>query len=313
MVFLLTVLDSSPGSLFTLVNLPKMFLISAKKNINSLDSSNAIYLDRKQILCLGVFVQVVKGQAIMPEDAEHNAGMRFAIHICGCLESHAHICRGLESMGLVLHHAPTASAARPMLAKYLYDLVLIHFDTAGPDTLEICSSVRRSNPNAIVMVLMDRPRIAVEKQLFKCGVSDVVAGLQCDDTVLIERIKARLSTARSRRSRADVVRLNGTTVDFARREVWRKGTIHRLPGILADLLRYFVDNADHAVSRRELQRSSIWADSICTPADEGGNTFDVNVGKLRKIIEADPSHPEIIKSVRGVGWKLESGLLERGE
>jgi DNA-binding response OmpR family regulator len=71
-----------------------------------------------------------------------------------------------------------------------------------------------------------------------------------------------------------------------------------------------VENADHVVSREELQQSPIWLDSVCTPARQGGKTFDVNIGKLRKIIESDPHKPRIIVSVRGVGWKLTSELLQ---
>jgi DNA-binding response OmpR family regulator len=105
------------------------------------------------------------------------------------------------------------------------------------------------------------------------------------------------------------IRLKDTLVDFERREVRCNGTVRRLPGILADLLKYFVDNPDRIISRSELFGSYIWADSICTPASEGGKTFDVNVSKLRKIIEADPVRPQIIESVRGLGWKLATGVI----
>ncbi len=101
-------------------------------------------------------------------------------------------------------------------------------------------------------------------------------------------------------------------MDFDRREVCRDHTIHQLPGILADLLKYFIENADHVISREELQRSPIWLDSVCTPAKHGGKTFDVNISKLRKIIESEPQRPKIIVSVRGIGWKLACDVLQQG-
>ena len=120
----------------------------------------------------------------------------------------------------------------------------------------------------------------------------------------MRRLRARLDNSKSLELPDGVFHLNGTTVDLARREVFCHGMVRPLRGILSDLLKYFLDNPGRVISRQELQDSPIWADSICTPAEEGGKTFDVNISKLRRIIELDPSHPQIIQSVRGVGWKL---------
>jgi len=135
-------------------------------------------------------------------------------------------------------------------------------------------------------------------------VHDVVVAQQVSSQVLIKRIRTRLQNGRLGWSRRNRFKLKDTLVDLDRREVCREGIVRQLPGILADLLKYFLDNPERVISRKELSQSYIWADSVCTPADQGGRTFDVNVSKLRKIIEPDPSRPQIIKSVRGIGWKL---------
>ena len=105
------------------------------------------------------------------------------------------------------------------------------------------------------------------------------------------------------------IRLKDTIVDFDRREVWCNGITQRLPGILADLLKYFLENPERIISRDELLNCYIWSDSICSSAEEGGKTFDVNMSKLRKIIETHPTKPQIIQSVRGEGWKLAKDLI----
>lgn len=158
---------------------------------------------------------------------------------------------------------------------------------------------------SLLIVLMSQPEFTLEGQLYDWGADDVVVGPQASPLLLCKRIQARLRQTKSASQNVDgVVILGPLTIDFQRREVTRNGRVHDIPAILADLLHYFLQNPERAISRDELMNSSIWADSICTPAEDGGKTFDVNISRLRKIIEVNPSKPQIIKTVRGIGWKL---------
>ena len=174
-----------------------------------------------------------------------------------------------------------------------------------------CMLVRLASAHTILIALMPDTKINIEQQLFDCGVNDVVVGRQTCTAVLIRRIQSHLKNGRLSPwlQTNNTMRLNGTLVDFDRREVWCNGAIRPLPGILPDLLKYFLDNPDRIISREELKNSHIWADSICSSPDDGGKTFDVHISKLRKIIETNPSMPKIIKSVRGIGWKLAQDLF----
>jgi DNA-binding response OmpR family regulator len=188
---------------------------------------------------------------------------------------------------------------------------LIRFETAPErEVLQFCSQFRLRNLHAVLLVIGDALEPALEERLFDHGVNDVVNARQSSASALAKRIRAHLHTLSLVQSCPQRVRLGDSVVDFERREVLRASTVRRLPGILADLLKYFVENVDHVVSREELEQSPIWLDSVCTPATQGGKTFDVNIGKLRKIIEPDPHRPRIIVSVRGVGWKLASEFLQ---
>jgi DNA-binding response OmpR family regulator len=161
------------------------------------------------------------------------------------------------------------------------------------------------------MVLMAKTNLDIEERLFGCGADDVVAGRQTSASVLTKRIQAHLRYNRLSWPRSNVVELRDTVVDLARRQVQRNGSIRRLPGMLTDLLKYFLDNPDRVISRQELAKSSLWADSICTPPEEGGRAMDVSIGKLRRIIEHDPRRPQIITAVRGIGWKLGKDHVRR--
>jgi two-component system response regulator RegX3 len=200
--------------------------------------------------------------------------------------------------------------AREFVSGRFYCFLLIRYETAPEDEiLRFCSCFRSRNPRALVMVFADVLDAALEERLFDHGANDVVNVRQSSPPALAKRIRSHLQTTGVLQPCPARVRLGDALVDFDRREVLRERTVHRLPGILADLLRYLIENADHIITREELQQSPIWLDSICTPATQGGKTFDVNIGKLRKIIEPDPHQPRIIVSVRGVGWKLAPELL----
>ncbi|MFH1613714.1 MAG: response regulator transcription factor [Planctomycetota bacterium] len=230
--------------------------------------------------------------------------LQMALHIDHNYQRQTHIRRHLETLGFKVHRASSTSTAWKFARGNRYRLVLMHFETTGSDVFEFCSFLRAGCAETILIVLMRSAKIAVIEKLFDYGANDVVTGAEASARILTKRICAHLFRNRTALYKNGTVRLRNTIVDFHRREVWCNGTIRKLRGISADLLKYFLDNPNRPVSREELLHCHIWADSVCSSAREGGKTFDMHVGKLRKIIEPDPTRPQIITSVRGVGWKL---------
>lgn len=248
----------------------------------------------------------------MPEHFMHKDA---ALHIDSNLQRQKNLCRNLKHLGLEVHKVSTSEQGKEMITRRQYRLVLIHSQAIKKDIIDLCSFIRTGCSYSIIIVMMGKPKIQTEEKLFDCGVNDVVTGKQAANRVLTKRIKAHLSNIKcpSLLLQNNSVRLKDTIVDFKRREVLCNGKIRELTGILGDLLKYFIDNRKRAISRDELLNSPIWSDSICSSATDGGKTFDVNIGKLRKIIEPDPSKPQIIISVRGVGWKLAPDVAEQIE
>jgi DNA-binding response OmpR family regulator len=227
-----------------------------------------------------------------------------ALHVDHNRQRRGHLRRRLEPLGFELHPARNLEAAKRMVKKHYFCLAVLNFQTAGPEIFRFSCSLRSSSAETIVIVLMSEPRIGVEAQLFECGVNDVVAGPHARAEILTKRISVRVTSSGSFWFSERVVRLKNTLVNLDRREAWCAGVLRPLPGVLLPLLRHFLDNPNRVISRAELAQSHIWADSICSAAQDGGKTFDVSISKLRKIIEPDPTHPQIIEAVRGVGWRL---------
>lgn len=214
----------------------------------------------------------------------------------------------LESLGLRVHVARGYRKTVELCLKLQPNILIVQYgrNAEAKGFREVARQLRAESEGPLLLiVLMSQPELTLEGQLYDWGVDDVVVGPQASPLLLCKRIQARLRQIKlASQGACSVVILGPLTIDFQRREVTRNGRVYEIPAILADLLRYFVQNPERAISRDELMNSSIWADSICTSAADGGKTFDVNIGRLRKIIEVDPSRPQIIKTVRGIGWKL---------
>ena len=234
---------------------------------------------------------------------------RFALHVDDDDERQVYVWEDLQSLGFQLHHAPGPEAARDMIRQNAYRLVVMQMETMGGEIYPFCSEMREIDPHAVLIALMRKFSVSVEERLFECGINDVVSGQHASARVLMKRIRAHLINSGWGLPQK-TVRIGDAVFDIERREISRCGVVYALPGMLADLLKYFVDNANRVISRDELKASPLWSDSICTGPEDGGRTFDVQVSRLRRIIEADPLKPEIIASVRGIGWKLSARVME---
>ena len=89
------------------------------------------------------------------------------------------------------------------------------------------------------------------------------------------------------------------TVDLDRREVLRRGEEITLPARLFDLLVYFMRNRGYVLTRDQLLEK-VWGYDF-----EGDYAHvDVHIRWLRERIEDDPANPQLIQTVRGVGYRF---------
>jgi DNA-binding response OmpR family regulator len=114
---------------------------------------------------------------------------------------------------------------------------------------------------------------------------------------LMARIRAVL-----RRSSPDarkIAHFADTEVDFERRIVTRKGDELKLTPAEYNLLCYFVQNADRALTR-DMILNSVWGYEFFPNT----RTVDAHVVKLRQKLEPDPNTPKHFLTVHGVGYRF---------
>ncbi|MGA1449115.1 MAG: MtrAB system response regulator MtrA [Candidatus Nanopelagicales bacterium] len=173
------------------------------------------------------------------------------------------------------------------------DLVLLDLMLPGIDGIEVCKLIRNESGVPIVMLTARGDTL------------DIVHGLEsgADDYIvkpfkpkeLIARIKARL---RNEPSFIETLTLGDLIIDLAGHKVSRNNQEISLTPLEFDLLAALAKKPWHVFTREQLL-TEVW--NYRHPADT--RLVNVHVQRLRAKIERDPDNPQIVMTVRGVGYK----------
>ena len=173
------------------------------------------------------------------------------------------------------------------------DLVLLDIMLPGIDGIEVCKQIRAESMVPIVMLTA------------KGETADVVKGLEfgADDYIvkpfqpgeLIARIKTRLRRVPSSTA---ALNLGEVSIDFVAHEVRRDGQVIALTRLEFDLLAALAREPGRVFTRDALL-SEVWGYRQTSDT----RLVNVHVQLLRSKIERDPDNPELVLTVRGVGYR----------
>ena len=110
---------------------------------------------------------------------------------------------------------------------------------------------------------------------------------------------ARESDAAKPQAENDTVIINGRTIDFDNLELKNGAETIRLTLMEARLLRYLIENEGKPVSRKTILEE-VWD----LHEDTDTRAIDNFIVRLRKYLETDSSKPQILQTVRGVGYRF---------
>jgi two-component system, OmpR family, response regulator MtrA len=204
--------------------------------------------------------------------------------------------RGLRNAGFDVRTAATGDDGLERFRADRPDLVVLDVMLPGRDGLEVCRAIRASSAVPVVMLTARSDTI------------DVVVGLEAgaDDYVtkpfempeLVARVRAALRRATRTDPSDDVFRLGPVRVDVAAHTVERADERIELTPTEFRLLVELGRHAGNVLSREQLL-DRVWGYDYLGDS----RLVDAAVQRLRAKIEPEPSHPRVIETVRGVGYR----------
>lgn len=201
--------------------------------------------------------------------------------------------RFLSSNGFRVTEASDAASARSFMRGLSFDLVLLDVMMPGESGLSLARDLKATRPVPICMLtaLTDaEDRISG----LEAGVDDYVSK-PFEPRELLLRIKNILRRGQAPNPARDDIRMGPCVFNITRGELKRDEDCVKLTERERDLMRLFANRIGNPVPRHELSSD-----------DSTGSerAIDVQINRLRRKIETDPSNPVYLQTVRGKGYIL---------
>ncbi len=207
----------------------------------------------------------------------------------------------LEQEGYQVTVQEDCPSALKVLEEQTFDLCLLDLTLPGGSGYDVCRRVKELGDTPVIFLT------AMDDEV------NVVMGLDmgADDYItkpfrvreLLSRIRSVLRRAHRGGENLHQLTIGSLTVNTQEARVWKRGEEVFLTALEYRLLLTFLNHPGQVLTRSQLLEG-IWDVAGDFVND---NTLTVYIKRLREKLEDNPQAPQIIKTVRGVGYKLERG------
>jgi len=191
--------------------------------------------------------------------------------------------------------------AEQTVADKQFDLILLDLMLPKISGEQLCKKWRRDGLQTPIIMLTAKGQENERVEGLNIGADDYIT-----KPFSLEELLARINAILRR---TDPARAVGRSFAFADLEVdvpalkvKRDGKEIDISKREAAIIQFFAANPNRVISREELYKE-VWDETM---TEIGTRTMDMHIAKLRSKIEADTAEPQIIKTVRGAGYKYET-------
>jgi DNA-binding response OmpR family regulator len=197
---------------------------------------------------------------------------------------------GLRKKGYAVESVSTGEEALALLPAFDPDLMVVNAASMRTSGKRICRALHAKVAGVPLLLIIETQRATPSDTS-----ADVILALPFTARKLINRIKPLLPGDGNNLLHTGVIRL-----DMERKRVRCQGREATLTPRMALLLKIFMDHPGEVLERGQLFRD-VWN----TEYTGDTRTLDVHISWLRQALEVDPRRPVYLKTIRGVGYRLD--------
>ncbi|MFN8384891.1 MAG: response regulator transcription factor [Anaerolineales bacterium] len=195
----------------------------------------------------------------------------------------------LQKKGFDIRLYQNGSQAASKLKQINPAVVVVNAASLRSAGTRICLSLRKKDSKVPIILILKKEK-AVDKSL-----ADAVLVLPFTAQKLVNRIKALMPGDGN-----NLVNVGPIRLDIEHRRVKSLGKNTKLTPRLITLLHILMDKHGEVVERESLFKK-VWETNYTGDT----RTLDVHISWLRRAIEVDPDNPKFLKTIRGVGYRLD--------
>ena len=206
----------------------------------------------------------------------------------------------LEFHNFEVAEAADGLGAERAVAGGRFDLILLDLMLPKISGEQLCSKWRSDGLQTPVIMLTAKGQEKEKVAGLNLGADDYITKPFSLEE-LLARINAVLRRTDPARAVGQMFQFADLQIDIAGLKVRRSGEEIEISKREAAIIQFFAANPNRVVGREELYKA-VWDETM---SELGTRTVDMHIAKLRGKIELNAADPQIIKTVRGAGYKYE--------
>lgn len=207
------------------------------------------------------------------------------------------VAHRLKSEGYTMVETGDGEAAVEIIASEKPDIVLLDWMLPNKEGSEVCEEVRKQGFEGLIIMMTAKAQDVDKIDAYQFGASDYVTKPFNMD-VLVAMLESK-SKFLINADKSEIHRFGSMEHHPNIHTLFRDGKKVELTILENRILLYFLRNPNQVISRDDLMLE-VWGYN----SDVNTRTLDMHIVRLRKKVESNPDNPQLLQTVRGVGYRF---------